>query len=85
MCRILDAVPDSVYICSKAKEDAMPVGLYANNKMNSFFGCDIVNPSEKKRVRGIGGLLRMGQEWNVNRPLTRKIFQTRQISEVCGE
>ena len=39
----MNAVPDNVYICTKASENNSPVGLYANSKMNSFFACDVVN------------------------------------------
>lgn len=39
----MNAVPDSVYICSRAKESVASKSLYANSKMNNFFGCDIIN------------------------------------------
>lgn len=39
---LLDAVPDSVYICSKAEEDRGIRSLYANSKLNSFFKTDVL-------------------------------------------
>ena len=39
---LLDAVPDSVYICSKATEERRPRSLFANQKLNTFFGSDVV-------------------------------------------
>ena len=41
----MNAVPDSVYICTKAAAEKKidPIGLYANSKMNNFFACDVVN------------------------------------------
>ena len=44
LLRILDIVPDSVYISTPENE-----GLYANLKMNEFFGRDIIALNSKKR------------------------------------
>lgn len=48
---MLDAVPDSVFICTKNTQnnEAKPQALYANLKMNAFFGCDVVNTDVKRR------------------------------------
>ena len=43
---MLDLVPDSVFICSKSKGDEKaPQGLFANFRMNQFFGCDVLQSS----------------------------------------
>mmetsp|Transcript_39793 Transcript_39793/g.52096 ORF Transcript_39793/g.52096 Transcript_39793/m.52096 type:complete len:91 (+) Transcript_39793:140-412(+) len=39
---LLDAVPDSVLICSRGSVDSVPKGVYANRRMNKFFGRDVV-------------------------------------------
>lgn len=44
---MLDAVPDSVFILEKETEEIAGKPLYANIKMNAFFGCDIVRRPEK--------------------------------------
>ena len=40
---LLDAVPDNVFICSKAPGDTQVRGVYANFKMNNFFGRDVIH------------------------------------------
>ena len=45
---MLDAVPDCVLICSKSKDGSKAQNLYANMKMNNFFGCDIIKASTTK-------------------------------------
>ena len=47
LINIMDLVPDSVFICSKSKDDTGPVGLYANFKMNQFFGRNVINGFDK--------------------------------------
>ena len=37
LLRILDIVPDCVYICTQDRK-----GLYANQKINEFFGRDLI-------------------------------------------
>ena len=45
LAELLDAVPDCVLICSKDQEaEAKPSqSIYANFKMNDFYGQDVVN------------------------------------------
>ena len=43
LANLLNTVPDNVFICSKGTESQAMQSLYANLKMNTFFGGDIVN------------------------------------------
>jgi len=54
-------VPDSVFICTKSKDEKAPKGLFANFKMNQFFGCDVLQSATavkkspwKKKKRSSG-------------------------------
>ena len=42
LTELLDAVPDCVYICTKPGEENVPRGLYANLKMDQFFGRSVL-------------------------------------------
>ena len=50
----MDAVPDSVFICAKSGEHTKqnnPNGaIYANRKMNTFFGCNVTSNTDKKKT-----------------------------------
>lgn len=43
LANLLDTVPDNVFICTKGSESSESQRIYANLKMNTFFGGDIVN------------------------------------------
>ena len=51
MVSLLDLVPDSVFICAKTADEQDPEGLYANFKMNQFFGRDDISKGNKNRVQ----------------------------------
>ena len=74
-------MPDSVFICSKPKDGAgKPQGLYANRKMNNFFGQDIVNSnSRKKRDKKYP---RNKCRDDRNAPLKRTIFESFSMSNL---
>ena len=54
---LLELVPDSVYICTRSSDNSEPKGLFANCKMNNFFGQDVLlsgkgpTNSRKTKVR----------------------------------
>ena len=50
---LLDAVPDSVYICTKKSDQSEPNGLFANSGMNHFFSCNVLNFTGKK-IKKVG-------------------------------
>lgn len=45
---LLDSVPDQVLITTRATENRAPKSLYTNEKMNKFFGCDLVKLEKEK-------------------------------------
>ncbi len=73
---LIDAVPDSVLICKKGDKESNMKALYANLKMNSFFGCGITdtktirNNSNGRYKRGVKG-----------EPLKRKVFFKTDLNE----
>ena len=77
---MLDIVPDSVYICAKARHSEGTdyhkehKGYFANVKMKSFFGRDIIEKRSKKKI------LKLGESKGKNKmnPLKRKVFTRRQ-------
>ena len=42
MADLLDLVPDNVFICTKTSGDKRPKSVFANLKMNQFFGCNLL-------------------------------------------
>ena len=77
---MLNIVPDSVYICAKARhfegKDYHNVhpGYFANVKMKSFFGRDIIEKRSKKKILKLGE----SKGKNLVNPLKRKVFTRRQ-------
>ena len=51
MSDLLDLVPDSVFICTKTRtseeDKSESSGLFANFKMNQFFGCNVLKSQQK--------------------------------------
>ena len=56
MADLLDAVPDSVLICSKGSHEQHLRPIYANSKTSAFFGKDIFNynaPRKKSMLKSV--------------------------------
>ena len=45
----MDAVPDSVLICSKQTESQAIRSIYGNSRINSFFGSDVLKSTRVSR------------------------------------
>ena len=65
---LLDAVPDSVYICTKGGIDKAPKGIYANFKMNQFFGRRVVTDSKEQKKEAKSLQVKLN-EWR--KPVTK--------------
>ncbi len=74
---MIDAVPDSVLICKKGDTETNNMeALYANLKMNSFFGCGVTN-AKTIRDNSSGRY-----KWGVKgEPLKRKVFFKTDLNE----
>ena len=73
MIELLDAVSDCVYICSKPAKDSQPEGLYANLKMDQFFGRSVL--TRKQRLSGPNR-----SKLHHKNPLTKRIFASAQLA-----
>ncbi len=43
LTNLLDALPDSVLVCTKSTEETRAKPVFSNVKLNEFFGCDVLN------------------------------------------
>ena len=84
----MDAVPDSVFICDNNTDNSNSA-IYANRKMNAFFGRDVVSTNKEvsstnkkkswlKSVK-IDGAIPNAIE---NDPLKMRIFTRKNVSEI---
>ena len=79
LASLLDTVPDNVLIVSKIKERRAPQGLFANERINQFFGTKVVQDSAlgsdkpKKKVPSPYVRAKKFKLWEAQ-PLKRKIF-----------
>ena len=80
---ILNAVPSSVYICSKtSEEEEIPTSLFSNQKMNRFFACNVLNYS-KQRITKLGERKRkLSEDVRSPNPLYRRIFSSNDLEGI---
>ena len=85
MADLLDAVPDSVFICTKAWGESKAIrSVYANFKMNNFFGRDVIHTS-KNRPKKSGMKQAKVDKYTLpapaieNDPLRKRIFAQQDI------
>ncbi len=67
---LLDGLPDSVLVCTKSTEERKARPLYGNVKLNSFFGCDVVNSHNKSKLH------KKDRKVKKQSPLERNIFMS---------
>ena len=71
---LLNLVPDSVFICTKRKDEKEPKGIFANFKMNKFFGCNVLARSlQPKQPRSFEDNIRKRPKRQNS--LQRRLFQ----------
>ena len=81
-------MPDSVYICTKGGIDRAPRGLYANLKMNQFFGRSVVEhqkESKKDQKKNQQKLNEWRKPVTKSKPTNRRIFSVKNISSAIAK
>ena len=90
LLRILDLVPDSVFICTKMNDKSDfedPESLFANHKMNLFFGRRVIKSVKRrsKRVKKKYSKDEEDQDGETHlNPLKRKIFSTINLTDISS-
>ena len=74
---LLELVPDSVYICTRSRDNSEPKGLFANCKMNNFFGQDVLISGGKGTTNSTKSKVKSKKQLE---PLQKKIFRRKKLS-----
>lgn len=74
---LLELVPDSVYICTRSRDNSEPKGLFANCKMNNFFGQDVLLSGGKRTTNSTKSKVKSKKQLE---PLQKKIFRRKKLS-----
>ena len=84
---LFDLLPDSLFICTKSKDKSDPKVVFANSRLNQFFGVDVLSKKQMKKAPKLGtrrqpkSILANSSEQLPKNPLKHKIFSKRRLIE----